>query len=125
MMGELAFGGLQSLFVKLTLSIMIEGTPSVLNFCLNHKDRAVYNTEKHTYKPFGWSEPVIISSIYESLDVLRSAEAGSVALGLAFLTTTSSRLTTTLLHDVVDGWYSEVAHFDSSFNSLRILQTSS
>lgn len=109
-MRELTFGGLQSLFVKLTFSVMVEGTPSVLDLCLNHEDRAVYYTEQHTYKPFCRSEPVLISGINQSLNVLRGAEARSVALRLAFLTTTSGRLTATLLHDVVDGWYSEVAH---------------
>lgn len=44
-MRELTFGRLQTLFVKLTLSVMVEGTPSVLNLCLNHKDWAVYDTE--------------------------------------------------------------------------------
>lgn len=117
MMGELAFGGLQSLFVKFTLFVMVEGTPSVLNLCLNHEDRAVYDTEKHTYKPFSRSEPILISGINQTLNVLWGAEAGSVALRLAFLTTTSGRLTTTLLHDVVDGGYSEVAHFYASSSS--------
>lgn len=109
-MRELPFGGLQALFVKLTLSVMVEGTPSVLNFRLNHEDRAVYDTEQHTYEPFGRSESVLISGIYQTFYVFRGAEARSAALRLAYLTTTSSRLTTTLLHDVVDGWYSEVAH---------------
>lgn len=80
MMGELAFGGLQSLFVKLTHSVMVEGTPSVLNLRLNHEDRAVNDTEKHTYEPFCWRKPILISGINQALDVLRGAEAGSVAL---------------------------------------------
>lgn len=109
-MRELPFGRLQTLFVKLTLPVMVEGTPSVLNLCLNHKDWAVYDTEQHTYEPFSRSESVLISGIYQTLYVFRGTEARSVALRLAFLTTTSGRLTTTLLHDVVDGWYSEVAH---------------
>ena len=109
-MRELTFGRLQTLFVKLTFPVMVESTPSVLNLRLNHKDRAIYDTEQHTYEPFSRSEPVLISGIYQSLNVLRGAEAWSMTLGLTLFTTTSSRLTTTLLHDVVDGWYSEVAH---------------
>ena len=109
-MRELTFGRLQTLFVKLTPPVMVEGTPSVLNLCLNHEDRAVYYTEHHADQPFCRSEPVLISGIYQSSNVLRGAEAWPMTLGLTLFTTTSSRLTTTLLHDVVDGWYSEVAH---------------